>query len=103
MKVSVFIMGRKTTQVKTSQSKTTDTATAHFKGTVVSFYGDGRKYDYITIDVQHGYDEYYDRFKIAVNKNYEVPDDGEPIEIDCTIKCYKGDVTFKEVNADDPN
>ena len=69
-------------------------------GIVAGFYDKGKKYDYITVDVRHNYDEYYDRYKVAVNKSYEVPDDGEPIELDCTMKSYKGDITFKEVNAD---
>lgn len=69
-------------------------------GVVNGFYDKGKKYDYVTVDVPHGYDEYYDRFKVAVSKNYPVPDDGETITLDCTLKSYKGDITIKEVNAD---
>ena len=69
-------------------------------GTVSGFYDKGKKYDYITVDVPHGYDEYYDRFKVAVSKNYLVPNDGETINLDCTLKSYKGDITIKEINAD---
>ena len=75
-------------------------AIATIKGIVKSAYTDGKKYDYITIQVNHSYDEYYDIFKVAVSKNYEIPNDGEPITIDCNMRNYKGDVTFKEVNAD---
>lgn len=75
-------------------------ATAHIKGVVSGFYDKGKKYDYVTVDVYHDYDEYYDRYKVAVNKNYEVPDDGETIELDCTMKSYKGEITIKEINAD---
>lgn len=77
-----------------------ESATAHIKGVVSGFYDKGKKYDYVTIDVHHDYDEYYDRYKVAVNKNYDVPDDGETIELECTMKSYKGDITFKEINAD---
>lgn len=69
-------------------------------GIVAGFYGEGKKYDYVTVDVRHNYDEYYDRYKVAVNKAYEVPEDGEPITLECTMKSYKGDITFKEINAD---
>ena len=69
-------------------------------GTVSGLYDKGKKYDYVTVDVPHGYDEYYDRFKVAVSKNYPVPDDGEIITLDCTLKAYKGDISIKEVNAD---
>ncbi len=69
-------------------------------GIVAGFYDKGKKYDYITVDVRHNYDEYYDRYKVAVSKNYDVPDDGEPITLECTMKSYKGDITFKEINAD---
>ena len=75
-------------------------ATAHIKGVVSGFYDKGKKYDYVTIDVYHDYDEYYDRYKVAVGKNYDVPDDGETIELDCTMKSYKGEISIKEVNAD---
>lgn len=75
-------------------------AVATIKGIVKSAYTDGKKYDYITIQVNHSYDEYYDIFKVAVSKNYEIPNDGETITIECNIHNYKGDVTFKEVSAD---
>jgi len=75
-------------------------ATAHIKGMVNGLYDKGKKYDYVTVDVYHDYDEYYDRYKVAVSKNYDVPDDGETIELDCTMKSYKGQISFKEVNAD---
>lgn len=99
-------MGRRSSNTNTNENANADKgyiATAHFKGVVSDFYGDGKKYDYITIDVPHAYDNYYDRFKVAVNKSFDVPDDGEEIEIDCFIKSYKGDVSFKEVHADDTN
>ena len=92
-------MARKNSKANANAS-CNESATAHIKGVVSGFYDKGKKYDYVTIDVHHGYDEYYDRYKVAVNKNYEVPDDGEPIELDCTMKSYKGDITFKEINAD---
>lgn len=76
-----------------------DTATATINGIVNGLY-EGKKYDYVTVDVRHNYDQYYDRFKVAVSKSFEVPDDGESITLNCTIKNYKGDITFKEVNAD---
>lgn len=69
-------------------------------GTVSGLYDKGKKYDYVTVDVPHGYDEYYDRFKVAVSKKYLVPDDGEIITLECTLKSYKGNITIKEVNAD---
>ena len=75
-------------------------ATATIKGKVAGYYDKGKKYDYVTVDVPHDYDEYYDRFKIAVNKSWMCPDDGETVELQCNIKAYKGDVTFKEINAD---
>ena len=78
-------------------------ATATICGVVVDYYDKGKKYDYVTIDVPHGYDEYYDRFKIAVNKSWECPDNGETVTIECSLKCYKGDVSLKEVNADAKN
>lgn len=77
-----------------------ESATAHIKGVVSGFYDKGKKYDYVTVDVRHDYDEYYDRYRVAVSKNYEVPDDGESIEIDCNIKSYKGKISLKEINAD---
>lgn len=69
-------------------------------GTVSGLYDKGKKYDYVTVDVPHGYDEYYDRFKVAVSKNYPVPDDGETITLECALKSYKGDISIKEINAD---
>ena len=97
-------MARKNASTKANANgnavKYGETATAHIKGVVSGFYDRGKKYDYVTIDVRHDYDEYYDRYKVAVNKNYEVPDDGETIELDCTMKSYKGEISFKEVNAD---
>ncbi len=104
MKVSVLIMGRRSITNNNANTRNAvqygDSATAHIKGIVSDFYGDGKKYDYITIDVRHDYDNYYDRVRVAVNKNYEVPDDGEPIEIDCNIRSYKGEILFKEIHAD---
>jgi len=93
-------MARKNANANTNTNKVDEFATAHIKGIVAGFYDKGKKYDYVTIDVHHDYDEYYDRYKVAVNKNYDVPDDGETIELDCTMKSYKGEITFKEVNAD---
>lgn len=75
-------------------------ARAHIRGVVSGFFDKGKKYDYVTVDVPHDYDEYYDRYKVAVNKNYEVPGDGETIELECTLKTYKGEISIKEINAD---
>lgn len=77
-----------------------ESATAHIRGVVSGFYDKGKKYDYVTIDVHHDYDEYYDRYKVAVSKNYDVPEDGELIELNCTMKSYKGEISLKEINAD---
>ncbi len=74
-------------------------ATATISGTLKEVY-EGKKYDYATIRVEHGYDEYYDLFKVACGKSYELPDDGEYISLRCTMKNYKGEITFKEVSAD---
>lgn len=93
-------MARKNANTNANTNKVDEFATAHIKGVVAGFYDKGKKYDYVTIDVHHDYDEYYDRYKVAVNKNYEVPDDGETIELDCTMKSYKGEISFKEINAD---
>lgn len=93
-------MARKNTNTNTNTNKGVEFATAHIKGVVSGFYDKGKKYDYVTVDVHHDYDEYYDRYKVAVNKNYNVPDDGETIELDCILKAYKGDITIKEINAD---
>lgn len=87
----------------TNANKTDCYATAKFRGKVVDYYNEGKKYDYVTIDVPHGYDEYYDRFKIAVNKSWPCPDNGVTVEIECVAKCYKGNVSFKDINADNPN
>ena len=76
-----------------------DTATATISGIVKDLY-EGKKYDYVTVDVRHNYDQYYDRYKVAVSKSFDVPEDGEFITLNCNIKNYKGDITFKEVNAD---
>lgn len=98
-------MGRRTSNANANANKpaVNEFATATIKGVVSDFYGDGKKYDYVTVDVHHDYDDYYDRFRVAVNKNYDVPDDGEPIELVCNIKTYKGDISFKEIHADDTN
>lgn len=93
-------MARKNANTNTNTNKVDEFATAHIKGVVAGFYDKGKKYDYVTVDVYHDYDEYYDRYKVAVSKNYEVPDDGEIIELDCTMKSYKGEISIKEVNAD---
>lgn len=91
-------MARKNSQANTNTGKFFATAT--ICGTVVDYYDKGKKYDYVTVDVPHGYDEYYDRFKIAVNKNWECPDNGETVTIECNLKCYKGDVSIKAIDAD---
>lgn len=88
------------TQANTNKTPVPDFATAIIQGIVAGYYDKGKKYDYVTVDVRHNYDEYYDRYKVAVSKSFECPDDGELVELHCIIKCYKGDVTFKEVNAD---
>lgn len=93
-------MARKNANTNTNANKVDELATAHIKGVVAGFYDKGKKYDYVTIDVHHDYDEYYDRYKVAVSKIYDVPEDGETIELDCTMKSYKGEISFKEVNAD---
>lgn len=95
-------MARKNANTNTNAStnKVDEFATARIKGIVSGFYDKGKKYDYVTVDVHHDYDEYYDRYKVAVSKNYDVPDDGETIGLDCTMKSYKGEISFKEVNAD---
>ena len=64
--------------------KTYEKATATISGVVAEYYAKGKKYDYVTIDVHHDYDKYYDRFKVAVNKSFICPDYGEPISVDCT-------------------
>ena len=94
-------MARKNTNANANTNTNNGmSATAHIKGIVNGFYDKGKKYDYVTVDVHHDYDEYYDRYKVAVSKNYDVPDDGETIELDCTMRSYKGEISFKEVNAD---
>lgn len=74
-------------------------ATATISGTLKEVY-EGKKYDYATIRVDHGYDDYYDLYKVACNKNYKLPNDGEYISLTCTMKNYKGEISFKEVTAD---
>ena len=74
-------------------------ATATISGTLKEVY-EGKKYDYATIRVDHGYDEYYDLFKVACGKDFQLPDDGEFITLNCNMKSYKGEISFKEVSAD---
>lgn len=93
-------MARNNANTNTNTKPVGESATAHIKGVVNGFYDKGIKYDYVTVDVHHDYDKYYDRYKVAVSKNYDVPDDGETIELDCTMRSYKGEISFKEVNAD---
>lgn len=76
-----------------------DKATATISGTLKEVY-EGKKYDYATIRVEHGYDEYYDLFEVACSKNFQLPDDGEFITLNCVMKNYKGKITFKEISAD---
>lgn len=103
MKVSVFNMARAN---KNQTAPTTNGGNNPFYakcticGVVNGFYDKGKKYDYITLDVPHGYDEYYDRFQVAISKNYSVPDDGETITLECALKTYKGNISIKEINAD---
>lgn len=92
-------MARKATEK--AKPTNNEKAIAAIIGVVAGYYDKGKKYDYVTIDVHHDYDEYYDRFKVAVNKSFDCPDDGEPIAVECTMKNYKGDVSFKEIHADD--
>lgn len=102
MKVSVFNMARANknqTAPTTNDGNNPFHANVHICGVVTNLY-EGKKYDYVTVDVPHGYDNYYDRFKVAVSKNYPVPDDGETITLECTLKSYKGDISIKEINAD---
>ena len=61
---------------------------------------EGKKYDYATIRVDHDYDEYYDLFRVACGKSFMLPDDGARITLNCTMRNYKGEITFKEVTAD---
>lgn len=75
------------------------TATATISGTLKEVY-EGKKYDYATIKVDHDYDEYYDLFKVACGKSFELPDDGVYITLNCVMKNYKGEITFKEISAD---
>lgn len=95
----IFSMARKNENKQTTQNNE-HIAQAIITGIVAGYYDKGKKYDYVTIDVYHSYDEYYDRFKVAVSKNWECPDDGEVVTLQCNIKAYKGEVSFKEVNAD---
>ena len=60
----------------TSTNKNACTATATISGTLKEVY-DGKKYDYATIRVDHNYDDYYDMFKVACGKSFELLDDGE--------------------------
>ena len=101
MKVSVKIMARMNANAKNNQGELK--AIAEIVGKVVDYYDKGKKYDYVTVYVPHDYDEYYDRFKIAVNKNWQCPDNGEIVSLTCNIKCYKGYITLKDINADNPN
>ena len=88
---------RNNTQANTNKSACTATAT--ISGILKEVY-EGKKYDYATIKVDHDYDEYYDLFKVACGKSYELPDDGEFITLSCVMKNYKGEITFKELTAD---
>lgn len=102
MKVSVFNMARANknqTATTTNGGNNPFYAKVQICGVVKDLY-EGKKYDYVTVDVPHGYDEYYDRFKVAISKNYTVPDDGETITLECIMKSYKGDISIKEINAD---
>ena len=92
-------MARQNKNTQTAQSNDF-IAQAIITGVVAGYYDKGKKYDYVTVDVPHSYDEYYDRFKVAVSKSWECPDDGEKVTLQCNIRCYKGDVSFKEMNAD---
>lgn len=74
-------------------------ATAIISGTIKEVF-EGKKYDYVTIRVDHDYDEYYDLFKVACGKDFLLPSDGEYISLKCAMRNYKGDITFKEVTAD---
>lgn len=85
------------TQANTN--KNACTATATIGGTLMEVY-EGEKYDYTKIRVDHDYDNYYDLFKVACGKSFELPNDGEFITLNCVMKNYKGDITFKEVTAD---
>ena len=85
---------------QTNNNQNACEAVATITGIVKSAYTDGKKYDYITIQVNHSYDDYYDLFKVAVSKKFPIPNDGEPVTVKCNIKNYKGDFTFKEVSAD---
>lgn len=74
-------------------------ATATITGVLKEVY-EGKKYDYATVRVDHTYDEYYDLFKVACGKGYELPEDGAEITLECTMRSYKGEISFKEVSAD---
>lgn len=93
-------MARQNKNTNAAGAANNEFATAVINGVVAGYYDKGRKYDYVTVDVHHDYDEYYDRYKVAVSKSFECPDDGEQIRLECNIKCYKGDVSFKEIHAD---
>lgn len=91
-------MARKNnTQANTN--KNACTATATISGILNDVY-EGKKYDYATIRVNHDYDDYYDLFRVACGKSFELPDDGEFITLNCVMKNYKGEITFKELTAD---
>lgn len=83
----------------TNTNRNACTATATISGILKEVY-EGKKYDYATIKVDHDYDEYYDLFKVACGKSFELPDDGAHITLNCVMKNYKGEITFKEVSAD---
>ena len=93
-------MARKNTKAQSAKPVTNNQATASITGILDSVY-EGKKYDYAKVKVYHDYDEYYDLFKVACGKDFELPDDGEEITLLCNIKAYKGDVTFKEIHADE--
>lgn len=93
-------MARKNTKAQSAKPVTNNQATASITGILDSVY-EGNKYDYAKIKVYHDYDEYYDLFNVACGKDFELPDDGEEVTLLCNIKTYKGDVTFKEIHADE--
>lgn len=93
-------MARKNSKAQSAKPVTNNQATASIIGILDSVYG-GKKYDYAKVKVYHDYDEYYDLFNVACGKDFELPDDGDEITLLCNIKTYKGDVTFKEIHADE--
>ena len=84
---------------KANTNKNACAATATISGILEGVY-EGKKYNHATIRVDHGYDEYYDLFKVACGKDFQLPDDGEFITLNCVMKNYKGEITLKDVNAD---